>query len=230
MWNAVPVISVTVVLAMYGLATPEVRVPTNPAAAMERENEAQPASPALPEPVTVSNQIGYTLQKGTEGPNITTVEEGKGWAIQDGDTTIANDKVNRPGLETSLRIDKFAIGKDTAMVKVVLTPTKRSPEFVALLETTDGKSPPTLRDTKGTKYPAVGFVFRDSTMTKIRYTLGSPLKGLDEAPAVSRNRPDRELTLIFIVNDGVDLKELKIGKVLLEDWSGAPKHVDAKRR
>lgn len=182
----------------------------------------------LPDPVSINNQLGVVLQKGTEGSTVTVEPDGnRGWSILDGETSIANKRVNPPGLANNLRIDRLSVGKDSAIVKVILSPSKRTTEFAKLLETVDIAEQPVLIDTKGTQYPAVGFIYRDDTITRVRYTLGHPLKGLNEAPAVGRNRPDRELTLIFAVNNGVDIKELKVGKVTLEDWAAAPKHVEA---
>ncbi len=196
-------------------------------AALQPATQPPTATPLL-DPVTINNQIGVVLQKGTEGSSLTVEQDGnRGWSILDGETTIANNRINPPGLAKSLSINLFTVGKDAAIVKVVLSPSKRTTEFAKLLETVDIAEQPVLIDTKGTKYPAVGFIYRDDTMTRVRYTLGHPLKGLKEAPAISRNRPDRELTLIFTVNNGVDIKELRVGKVSLEDWAAAPKHVEA---
>ena len=37
-------------------------------------------------------------------------------------------------------------------------------------------------------------------------------------------------TLIFVVNNGVDIKELKVDKVSLEDWATKPRHVESARK
>ena len=64
----------------------------------------------------------------------------------------------------------------------------------------------------------MGFVYRDPKLVQLRFTRGSPLKGIGEVPSVSRTTPDRELTLVFVVSLGVELKELRIGDAVLETY------------
>ena len=60
----------------------------------------------------------------------------------------------------------------------------------------------------------------------MRYTQANPLKTIGEAPRVTRNTPDKFLTLIFVVNNGIDLKEFRIGDTVLDDWTAKALHVD----
>lgn len=191
-----------------------------------RTEEAKPEAKPAVEPVTMGSQLGFVIQKGTEGQSLTTVSEGKSFAIVDGETTIENSKLNKAGLSQNLKIDRVSLGTETVLVKVVVTPSKRSAAFVDAMEGADAKGAPVLVDTKGVKYSAVGFVHRDSKATKVRFTQGTPLSKMGDAPSVTRNTPDRELTLLFVVNEGVELKEFRVGKGVIEDWSEKPKKVE----
>jgi hypothetical protein len=178
-------------------------------------------------PFTVGNSLGFTIQKGTEGPNLTLTDDGKGWAIQDGRTDIFNSKIaGRGALEKPLRVERFALTGDTAIVKIVVSPSERDAVFGDLLETIDRNAQPLLVDTSDTTYPAVGYIYKDSTVTTVRYTQANPIKNWGELPSVTRNTPDKKLTLVFVVNNGVDIKELRVGSVQLEDWAARPKHVE----
>lgn len=180
----------------------------------------------IAQPVTVSAGLGFTIQRGTEESSLTVVDDGKGWVIQDGTTKVRRGG-NTAGLEKSLRIDRFAVNADTAMVKVVVTPTQRTEQFVKDLEEADSNATPLLEDTGGVTYPCVGWIYRDTSKIDVRYTQASPIKSFGEVPRVTRNTPDKELTLLFIVNNGVDLVNFRIGDTVLDRWpSSKPFHVD----
>lgn len=184
------------------------------------------ASTIMAQPVTVANSIGVTLQKGTEGPRLTLAQDNRGWAVQDGKTTIATAQANKAGLEKPLRIDHFALNADTALIKVVVSPTARPDDFNKKYEAIDPSALPVLVDTNGTTYQAVGYIYKDSTKFELQFQQSNPLKNIGEAPRVTRNTPDKQLTLIFVVNNGIDLKEFRIGDTVLDDWSAKPMHVD----
>lgn len=178
-------------------------------------------------PFRVGNSIGKMIQKGTEGGNVTLAEDSRGWAIQDGYVDLFLARMPQRGaLEKALRIDHFALTGDTACVMVVVSPAEREATFGDILETVDRNAQPLLVDKSGTTYPAVGYIYQDQTVFKLRYTQANPIKNWGELPSVTRNTPDKKLTIIFVVNNGVDLTELRVGNVSLEDWQARPKHVE----
>jgi len=189
--------------------------------------EVASASTISATPVTVSNSIGKIIQKGTEGSSITLAQDSRGWTIQDGTTTIASNRMNTAGLEKSLRVDRFALNGDTAMVKVIVTPTQRPDDFNQKYESIDPGAQPLLVDMNGTTYQAVGWTYEDSTKYDLRYTLANPLTSIGQAPRVTRNTPDKKLVLLFVVNNGIDLKEFRIGDTVLDSWEAKPMKVDA---
>lgn len=185
------------------------------------------ASTISTSPVTVSNSIGKIIQKGTEGSKVSIAQDARGWTIQNGECTIATNRMNTAGLDKNLRIDRFALNGDTAMVKVIVTPTQRPDDFNKKYESIDPGAQPLLVDTNGTTYQAVGWTFEDSVKYDLRFTQDKPLKNIGEAPRVTRNTPDKKLVLLFVVNNGIDLKEFKIGDTVLDSWDPKPFHVDA---
>ena len=181
---------------------------------------AQPQPPVRP--IEVSNAMGFVIQKGTER-DLTVSQETRGWAVRDGEQKFKPEELANRNVDAKLRIDRFAPGDDTVIVKVNMTPEQRGAEFWKKVEGADKKKAVVLVDTKGRKYEAVGFIYRDPKIVHLRFTRGTPLKGMAEAPSVSRTTPDRELTLVFVVSLGVEIKELRIGDVVVETYEPAVK-------
>ncbi|MBL9031479.1 MAG: hypothetical protein JNM80_07195 [Phycisphaerae bacterium] len=172
--------------------------------------------------VTVQNGLGFglTIQKGTEGASLTVAEEGKSWAIVDGEAKFDPQRVGRV-VDRKLQINKFSLTDDTVLVKVVISPAQRTDEFTKALDSAEKNKPPSLIDNNGTRYDAVGFIYRDLSLVHIRFTKGNPLRGLGESgvPTVSRNTPERSLTLLFVVSRGVEISEFRVGDKLIETYA-----------
>jgi hypothetical protein len=196
-----------------------------PAKAPKSLPSAQGQPRTLPTTV-VSNGLGLTIQRGTE-QGIEVVQAGRSWEIRDGELKIKNEQlVGRTGtVEPSLLINRLEATADTVVVKVDVSPAARSDAFTRALAGADRMKPPTLVDAKGRKYEAIGFVYQDESLTHVRYTKGSPLKGLGEpgVPSLSASTPQRHFTLIFTVSLGVELKEFRVGETVLEAYSPAVK-------
>jgi hypothetical protein len=152
--------------------------------------------------------------------------------VRDGEITLKADQTKGigSGIDQKLQINRFATDETTVIVKVDVSPSHRTPEWGRELDLADKNAPPTVVDTNGTRYEAVGFVYKDSGITRLRFTRGQPLKGMAEAPSISRNTPDRQLTLVFVVSLGVNIKEFKIGDRVLDDWSEKPIKCDQRQK
>jgi hypothetical protein len=198
---------------------PKAKQPTKPSppAAAPQEDPAKRTT-------RVSDSLGFIIQKGTERGIEVTNEPGKSWSVLEGEAKLNNATVIRNGmrgdgaivnLDPKLQIMRFASSPDTVVVQVDVSSSRRTPEFCTAFERAPQDRPPALVDTKGRKYEAVGFVYRDAKITHLRYTRGAPLRGLSEAPSVSRSTPDRELTLVFCVSAGAEVKEFRIGDVVV---------------
>ena len=171
--------------------------------------------------ITVTNSLGVIIQRGTE-QGVDVAEEGRGWVIRDGEMTLNLDQLKgrNAGIEPSLMVNRFSSTESTVVVQVDVSPAKRSEEFIKNFDLADKDKPPTLVDTNGTKYEAVGYTYKDTSIFRLRYTVGAPLKGLGEpgVPSVSRSTPNRELKFVFRVSLGVDIREFRIGDRVIDSW------------
>jgi hypothetical protein len=194
--------------------------------------EAPPPIPFTGQTFETTNNLGYNMiiQKGTE-QGVTVAEEGRGWTIRDGEMTLDKSRLSgvSKGLDPKLQVNRFSVTDTTLVVQIDVTPGHHDAEWVSAFEQADKSKAPTLVDTNGRRYEAVGFVYTDGKLFHLRYTKGSPLKGLAEAPSISRSTPDRQLKLVFVVSLGVDIKEFQIGDKALDTYD-PPKECKQKQR
>jgi hypothetical protein len=194
-----------------------------PAAKLPKPPSPAAVQPRVQQPTTVvSNSLGIIIQRGTE-QGIEVAEEGRGWVIRDGECKIQNIRLpdrSHP-VDPKLQINRFAVTDDTVVVKVDVSPAVRPDAFTKALASAEKMKPPTLVDAKGRKYEAVGFVYQDESLTYVRYTKSTPLKGLGDTgvPSVSLSTPQRHLTLVFTVSLGAEVKEFRVGETVLETYS-----------
>ena len=196
------------------------------------QTPAPPAAKQAGPTIVVSNQLGLIIPRGKD-QGLEVAEEGRGWVIRDGEAKFKpGDLADRSHpVEPRLQVNRFAVVDDIAVVKVTLSPADRPDEFIKALEQADKDRPPTLVDTKGKKYEAVGFVYTDAEIVHVRYTRNAPLKGLGEpgVKIIGRSTPDRHLTLIFTVSLGREVKEFRIGDKVLETYD-PPVKCDQKQK
>lgn len=193
--------------------------------------QAASGQPINAQPAIASNALGFMIQKGTER-DLTVSQETRGWAVRDGEVTLKAEQTKgaNAGIDQRLQINRFGTDETTVILKVDVSPSHRTPEWGRELDLADKNAAPTVVDTNGTRYEAVGYVYKDPAITKMRFTRGQPLKGLSEAPSISRNTPDRQLTLVFVVSLGVNIKEFRIGDKVLDDWSEKPIKCDQRQK
>lgn len=169
-------------------------------------------------PISVGNMLGFTIRKGTE-QGLEVVEATRGWAIVEGEQKFKTSDIRGSGgLDQKLQVNKFHVGEDTGMVRLNLSPGRRSPEFNRKMEAADRNAAPVLVDHNGTRYEPVGWIYKDRSLYWVRYTRGQPISRLGDLPSVSRATSDRELTLLFVVNRGVRIVEFRVGDELIEEY------------
>lgn len=132
--------------------------------------------------------------------------------IVEGDHTFDKAQLQERALERSLRVEKFAIGADTGIIKVELSRNGARTIFGRAVEAAESTLVPLLVDERGTQYEPVGFVYEEGTTARIRYTPGQPLRALAEAPALSRTKRDQTLVLIFRPTRNVRIMGFAIGR------------------
>jgi len=176
-----------------------------------------------PSPFNVSNGLGFNIQKGTE-KSLSVTQEQRGWSIAEGEETFDQSRLGK-ALDPKLQIGKLSTSPDVAVVQVNFTPLQRKSEFGQALDSAERQAAPVLVDTNNETYQAVGYIFKDSKFMKLRYTKGTPLRALSEAPSVGNSDPSKSLRLIFLVSSGVEIKELRLGSKVVEVYD-PPKKVE----
>ena len=75
-----------------------------------------------------------------------------------------------------------------------------------------------LIDEHGNEYEAIGFEYSDAEIFHARLTRGSTLSGIQDTPSLSRSRDDQDLTLLFVVTQGVKITHYTIGDVAIAEF------------
>ena len=164
--------------------------------------------------IVASRSVGVTFNKQDRG-NLELNSDNR---IIDGRATL--DKKHVGGsMPSQLRVDSFQAPEGTVLVKVDLSPQSRASLLGQVLDAAERVLPPTLVDTLGQQYQAVGYVYSDTSKIEIRFTPGQPIRGLTELPALSRSRSDQSLKLLFTPSAGVQIKSFGLGsktKIVLD--------------
>lgn len=185
-------------------------------------NREEPGRPV------VSNNLPFRsiIQKGTE--RTLKVQKGGrrgggGYEIVGGEATLSPEDLSRRSIEQVLQIRNFVQGTDTIMVQldVSIRRDQESPIGKAL-QAADQSTPPSLVDSIGRRYDAVGYLYKDNEKVLIKYTPSSPLRGLSDAPSISQSRSDQEMVLLFRCSRNVELTAFAVGPQVVADYSDNP--------
>ncbi len=145
--------------------------------------------------------------------------------ITEGSATFRVEDVGRKNApqDKNLRVDKFTFGKDQQMVRVNVGSEAKGGLLSEAANNASSDEPFMLIDVNGNEYEAVGYVYEDDVLLKIRYTPGSTLSGLDESglPRISRSKDGQQLSLVFLISNGVEIEYFTIGDVVLVHYDPA---------
>lgn len=166
--------------------------------------------------VTVSNAIGWSIQRGSHG-SLEIQRDGRWSYVVDGEETFDARELRESarGLDRSLLIDRFTVTPDTVVVRLDVS--MRSPASLLSREADNANpdEPLVLVDTNGQAYEAIGYIYSDAERMKLRYTAGRPLRGINDLTrsgvTLSRSRPEQKLELIFRPTFGVKIAAFRIG-------------------
>lgn len=153
--------------------------------------------------IRATNRIRNNLQKGQVG-NLILDDKNK---IISGEALLRNDQLPERGAERTLLVEQILV--DNTIVIVQADVGSNSSLAIAAAES-EGDGAPALFDENNQRYDAVGFFYKDSSTTRVRYTPDSPLKRSD-LPSMSRSRTDQQLTLFFRCSLGVKITSYAIG-------------------
>lgn len=119
---------------------------------------------------------------------------------------------NNRTIDRTLRVDQFAATKDTTVVQVLLANAGAMSVLGRSVEAAEDILPPVIIDTNGQQYEAIGYVYSEGNIVKVRYTPGRPLRGLSELPSrVSRSKRDQSVRLLFRPTKGVAIASFALG-------------------
>lgn len=165
---------------------------------------------------SATTQIGRQLQRDTlQGGSL--VSGKGGWAIQDGEYRLNPSDVQLGGgLDPALKVDKYEAVENQVVCQLDVAMDKpwRFGE-----RGFDNDKPIRLIDDTGRFYDAIGYFYTDADNIAIRYTPGTPMKGMTDLPkALSRSEQGQQCKLIFRVTKGAVISGLAIGDKLAIKW------------
>jgi hypothetical protein len=119
--------------------------------------------------------------------------------------------------DRALAVESLAVDATTSIVQVDVGPRSA----LSLLGEASAGVPgsPTLVDNLDQRYEAVGFIYKDGTSVRIRFTPGRPITSVTELPSLTRSRTDQSLLVLFRVTPGVRLKAYAIGTKVVAELS-----------
>lgn len=190
---------------------------------------AQPLDASQAQVVTASGggfpeiETGDSLPDGLSfsSQNAGGLSLGEGNAIVEGEQQLTKEATEVRGLDRNLRVDKFQTSKDTGLVKIRLSQDGARSLYGKSVEAAEQILPPLLIDSNGTQYEAIGYVYKEGSIVRIRYMPGEPLRALAQIPALSRTKRDQTLWLIFRPTKGVKIVSFALGSKEMARFAGA---------
>ena len=174
--------------------------------------------------INIGPSFGFMIQDGIQRILKIDKSDSSRPVVIGGEETFRSEQLKPNGVvPRNLQIRAFGASGDTQIVKVDISLLRPlgAPASVA-----DKGSPPLLIDEQNLTYGAIGYIYEDEDLTRIRFTPDKPLEGLGSAPALSRTKGEAKLQLVFRVTGGAKIKEFRIGDKIVADFSEAPWSVD----
>jgi hypothetical protein len=138
---------------------------------------------AVIEGVKVTHMLPDRIQKGQEGG----LEIDDKNVVVGGEMRTTNEimRSGTAGLEKSLIIDQLQTSTDTVLVWIEMPASGRRSILGKALSAAEQLLPPTLVDTQGERYQPVGYMYKDETEYRLRFTPGDPITAMMERCACS---------------------------------------------
>jgi len=130
---------------------------------------------------------------------------------------------NAAGMEANLRVASFANPESRAIVQIdVSAGTLQSLLGPAAGAVANDEDPIRIIDSNGVTYPALGYIYRDDDIVRLRFTPDSPIRGLRqlrrEDIELSRNNRAQSLILLFAPTDQITIEKFAIGNIVLAEY------------
>lgn len=121
--------------------------------------------------------------------------------VTEGRATYLTADMNPRDIPKELKIDRFESTKDTVIVQVDVSLNGKSSILGKAAEAAEMTAAPYLVADDGQRFEAVGYWYEDRENIKVRYTVGEPIRAMqeltNEGVAITKSRADQKLTLIF---------------------------------
>jgi len=176
-----------------------------------------------------TSESGIVVGRNLPGRII--IQRGSHRTLQlDGNEIVSGSEAFNPeevrrgfSIPMNLQIRQFQTTEDTTLVQVDVSLRSRQSLLGQAAAAAERVVPPVLIDRNGLRYEAVGYFYRDSSIVRLRYTPGNPIRGLTELErdgvALSRSAAEQELILLFRVSSGVEIERFVIGNTVIAEYS-----------
>lgn len=176
-----------------------------------------PSTSGVYDNIMSSNRLpGFSINRSNAGALSLTAEN----HIRGGEAQFTSGQLGGMGLDPNLRVDAFETTRDTGIIQVVLSERGARSLYGRSMEAAEQVLPPLLLDSNGTSYEAIGFIYQDADITRVRFTPDRPLRALSEAPQLSRTKRDQTLRLLFRPTKGVSIVSLTLGSKEIARFDG----------
>lgn len=167
------------------------------------------------------------IQAGLPGRSAINVGARKGLTVDEerritgGEARFTNDEINAHNIPWELAVRQFAASADTVVTQLNVSFDSDLSLLSDQLSEADFGLPPFLVDDRGQIYQAVGFVYRDTAETHVRYTPNRPLARVRDLPrgGPTPARPDQQFILLFRVSRNVNITSFAIGDTIYADFN-----------
>ncbi|MBX3403647.1 MAG: hypothetical protein KF699_09595 [Phycisphaeraceae bacterium] len=159
---------------------------------------------------------GLMIQKDNR-KEIEILEEGQRNWIIGGFAKFNNNEIQRgAGIDQRLQVRRFQATEDTVILQVVVDITNTAFGFLSnAAANMEQSKAPTVYDHNGTPYSPLGFMYKDSGETWIRFTPQTPILAVTDLPPLTRSRPEQRLILVYRVSKNVRIEKFAVGPKVL---------------
>jgi uncharacterized membrane protein required for colicin V production len=174
------------------------------------EIKLDPANPSTA--VNATNQLPFQITLNKGDLKIPVDDKNR---IQDGEQAFNPRELSNRGIERDLRVDKFAVDNETAIVQIDVG--KDSPLSLLLPTAAEATGAPVLVSAEGQRFSCIGYVYKDNSIARVRHTPSRPVDNKDGLPSLTMSRTDQNLRLIFRVSMNATIKQFAIGDKVIAD-------------
>lgn len=171
------------------------------------------------ETVRVTNRMPRSLQDGTLQASMTVEVP----YLVNGETKMDVSVIRTNQIvDKSLRIEKFKVGSDVAMVQLDVSLESAQSLLGRAAQAAEMIAPMHLVTTDGQRFEAVGYWYEDDAKAVIRYVPGEPIRAMsqlqEQGVMVSRTKPGQKLYLLFTAGLGTKIARFEIGNKVIREF------------